>query len=152
MKALIDNDEIKIIVADEFTKYNKTPNGRPISNYIVDNTKEKLKLYKKIFNMEKLDKITYEIFDDMGEWKKLYTERFNDIPPEYSRGYLKNEDRLSSCMQHSKPIYGTPYWYNTVCINAHEAFHYYYKKYIYGEDRVVWFDEGMAQFLSSESD
>ena len=36
--------------------------------------------------------------------------------------------------------------------NAHEAFHLYYKKYVYGNDIIVWFDEGMAQFISGEKD
>ena len=150
MITIVDNEEMKISVSDNFTYFKKTPDGRPLSDYIIEYTKNKFDLFRKLFNVKKLEKISFELFDNIDEWKKIYIERFKNNPPEYSRGYFVDDINLSSCIMCSNPKYNSRFWVMTLCTNAHEAFHLYYKKYIYGEDRIVWFDEGMAQFLSGE--
>lgn len=152
MITIIDNDEMKISVSKSFTENNDTPDKRSISNYILDKTKEKFDFYRELFNIEKLDKIEFILFDDYDEWKKYYISRNHREPPEYSRGSFESENNLSYSVQKSGVLYNTPLWFHAVSVNAHEAFHIYYKKYVYKDDRIVWFDEGLAQYLSGEDD
>ena len=119
MITIIDNEEMCIKISKSFKNNTETPDKRPLSDYILDKTIEKFELYRRIFNVEKLDE------------------------PELN---------ISYCTWNNNPIYGSSMWYHTLGMNAHEAFHMYYRKYIYKNDRIVWFDEGLAQFLSGEND
>lgn len=152
MRTIINDDEMLIKVSDGFIENANTPDSKPLSEYILNQTKDKFKLYRKIFQIKKLEKISFEIYDDLEEWKEVYRKRFDEEPPEYSRGSFDTKTNLSFCVQHSNPKYATSWWYFAICTNAHEAFHLFYKKYIYGENRIVWFDEGLAQYISGEND
>lgn len=155
MKVLIDNDEIKITVSEEFTIPRKTLNNKSLADYMLENTLEKFKLYKKIFNVKKLDKITFTVYDEEKElelWRKEYINIYGINPPEYSRGFFEPESNFSCCCLHANSLYKSNWWNKAVCTLAHETFHIYYKKYIYKEERIVWFDEGIAQYLSGEND
>lgn len=152
MITIIDNDEMCIKVSENFVTNTKTPDNRPLSDYILEKTIEKFDLYRNIFNVEKLEKISFIIYDDIEEYRKFYRELNKEEPPEYARGSFDEELNISYCVQHSNPMYNTSWWTHALSVNAHEAFHLYYKKYIYKEDRIVWFDEGMAQYLSGEND
>ena len=102
-----------------------------------------------------LDKIHFEIYDidtEKDKWQEKYISIYGKNPPEYSSGYFEPAINLSSCCLHANAAFGTAWWYSAVCTNAHEAFHLYYRKYIYGNVRIVWFDEGMAQYLSGSED
>ena len=152
MITIINNDEMKISVSKSFTENDDTPDKRSLSDYILEKTKERFDFYRELFNKEKLDKIEFMLFDNYEEWKEFYTSRNHREPPEYSRGCFESENNLCYSVQKSGVLYSTPLWFHTISINAHEAFHIYYKKYIYKDDRVVWFDEGLAQYLSGEDD
>ena len=152
MITIIDNDEMKISLSKSFTENDDTPDKRSLSDYILEKTKERFDFYRELFNKEKLDKIEFMLFDNYEEWKKYYVSRNHREPPEYSRGCFESENNLCYSVQKSGVLYNTPLWFHTISTNAHEAFHIYYKKYIYKDDRVVWFDEGLAQYLSGEDD
>lgn len=152
MITIINNDEMKISVSKSFTENDDTPDKRSLSDYILEKTKERFDFYRELFNKEKLDKIEFMLFDNYEEWKEFYTSRNHREPPEYSRGCFESENNLCYSVQKSGVLYSTPLWFHTISTNAHEAFHIYYKKYIYKDDRVVWFDEGLAQYLSGEDD
>lgn len=152
MITIIDNDEMCIKVSESFVTNTKTPGNKSLSDYILNQTTEKFELYKKIFNVEKLEKITFVLFDNIEDYKKYYRQLNKKEPPEYSKGAFDPINNLSYSVQHSNSMYNTSWWMHAVCVNAHEAFHIYYKKYIYNDDRIIWFDEGMAQFLSGEND
>jgi len=153
MVTVVDNDDVCIKLADAYlTNGVRTPDGRMIGDYIVQNTIEKLQFYKKIFGIEKADKMYFEMYSDIEEWRDYYRSVFKSEPPAYSRGTFEPKKSLSTSVQHPRAVYGTAMWYKTVCTNAHEAFHMFYKKYCYGEDRIVWFDEGLAQFFSGDSE
>lgn len=92
------------------------------------------------------------LFDNYEEWKEFYISRNRREPPEYSRGCFESENNLCYSVQKGGVLYNTPLWFHTISANAHEAFHIYYKKYVYKDDRIVWFDEGLAQYLSGEND
>lgn len=140
MVTIIDNDEMCIKLSESFKDNTKTPDKRPLSDYILDKT------------IEKFEKITFVIYDNIEDYRDYYRKINNQEPPEYSRGAFNEKLNISYSTKNSNPIYNTPMWYHTLSINAHEAFHIYYRKYVYKNDRIVWFDEGFAQFFSGEND
>lgn len=152
MVTIIDNDEMCIKLSESFKYNTKTPDKRALSDYILDKTIEKFGLYRKIFNVEKLEKITFVIYDNIEDYRDYYRKINNQEPPEYSKGAFNEKLNISYSTKNSNPVYNTPMWYHTLSINAHEAFHIYYRKYVYKNDRIVWFDEGLAQFFSGEND
>ena len=93
MITIINNDEMKISVSKSFTENDDTPDKRSLSDYILEKTKEKLQFFRELFNIEKLDKIEFILFDDYDEWKKYYVSRNHREPPEYSRGSFESENR-----------------------------------------------------------
>ena len=63
MVTIIDNDEMCIKLSESFKDNTKTPDKRPLSDYILDKTIEKFELYRRIFNVEKLP----EKIDDLPQ-------------------------------------------------------------------------------------
>jgi hypothetical protein len=120
--------------------------------FIISKLKERLDFYKKIFNQEQLDKLTYIMFDDLDTYRNTMLSKYNYQCPEYSRGMF-NMNAKASFVCITPEIKSDKYrFYKMLLSNAHEAFHYYYRKYIYiqMENRVLWFDEGIAQYFSGE--
>ena len=119
---------------------------------IISKLKERLDFYKKIFNQEELDKLTYIMFDDLETYRNTMLSKYNHECPEYSRGMFSTKAKASFVCITPEIRQDKFKFYKMLLSNAHEAFHYYYKKYIYQqpENRVVWFDEGLAQYFSGE--
>jgi hypothetical protein len=121
---------------------------------IIEHTLKKYNFYRKLFNVDKLDKLTFVVFDDIEKFRDNYRNFFKSEPPSYSAGYWNNIDSKSvTCLEPNnipnKDKYPNSY-HRKVAMNAHESFHFYYKKYYYGNNRIVWFDEGLAQYISGE--
>lgn len=109
----------------------------------------KIKEYEKIFDISIKDKIIINYFDNLEEFREfIYEIRGNrDSLPEYAKGtYDKNMiNAYIDINLLDKRIYNA----------SHELFHILYLKYILNGDlrsRIVWYDEGMAQFMSGEKD
>lgn len=67
--------------------------------------------------------------------------------PEYARGTFDN-GMVNACVN---PKFQLKRLYTA----SHELFHILYMKYVLNNDyskRIVWYDEGMAQFMSGEKD
>lgn len=143
MKSIFNNEEIEILSSDKLDYINEL---------IVNATKEKFNFYRKLFEVDKLEKIRFVIYDSLDEFRNDYIENNKKELPEYSRGYFNSKLNTSYIVIDKLPIVNTPLWYKKIYTNSHEAFHIFYKKYIYNDDRIVWFDEGLAQFLSGEND
>ena len=155
MKVLIDNEEIKMSVSEKFLRPNNILGGQSLADFMLQNTLDKLTLYRKIFGVERLEKIYFETYDvdtELDEFFKRRRKVDKSSVPSYCRGFFDENSNLSCSCNHANARYNSGWWHGAVCTNAHEAFHLYYKKYVYGEDRIVWFDEGMAQFISGEKD
>ena len=155
MKVLIDSDEIKMTVSEKFTKPNTALGGKSLADFMLENILGKLEAYKRIFGVQRLKKINFETYDVDTELDQFFARRVEidkSPAPAYCRGFFDENNNISCSCNHANAKCGTGWWYSAVCTNAHEAFHLYYRKYIYGEDRIVWFDEGMAQFMSGEKD
>lgn len=155
MKVLINNEEIKMMVSEKFLRLNNILGGKSLADFMLQNTMDKLALYRKIFGVEILEKICFETYDVDTELDEFF-ERRREVDkspiPSYCRGFFDDKSKLSCSCNHANAAYKSGWWYSAVGTNAHEAFHLYYKKYVYGNDRIVWFDEGMAQFISGEKD
>ena len=54
MKVLIDNEEIKMMVSEKFLRSNNTLGGKSLADFMLQNTRNKLMLYRKIFGVERL--------------------------------------------------------------------------------------------------
>ncbi len=63
MKVLIDNEEIKMVVSEKFLRPNNTLGGKSLADFMLQNTMDKLALYRKIFGVERLEKICFETYD-----------------------------------------------------------------------------------------
>jgi hypothetical protein len=143
LKLICDEEEMKVSIGESLMEYQKV---------IINNLRERLFLYKKVFHVDKLDKINYIMFDDLEEFRNYNLVNYGYKNPEYSRGLFIPSASLSLVVIDSEIRNDRFKLHKMLCSNSHEAFHYYYQKYIYkdSKNRVIWFDEGMAQNLSGE--
>ena len=142
MKKIFENEELEIYMDGKIEK---------LSNPIVENTLEKLELFRKIFKKDKLIKSKVIIFCDLEEFRKNACEqRKVESIPDYSRGWFNGSENACFLCMESIPLFSTKKYYSYISSIAHEIFHNLYKKYYYGTDRITWFDEGLAQYLSGE--
>lgn len=126
-------------------------------NYITSDMEnilnESLKKYYSLFNVDSFRKVQINYFDDLEKFRNyIYELRGEkDSLPEYAKGTF--DKGMINAYIHPNIIEGTPL-YNKKKYNAsHELFHIMYQELIWEKnniDRVVWFDEGMAQFFSGE--
>ena len=111
--------------------------------------KDKIIEYKKFFDIDFKDKVIINYFDNIDDFRNfIYNIRGEkESLPSYAKGtydkgminaYIDSNDQLSK-----------------LYYSSHELFHILYMRYILNDDyskRIVWYDEGMAQFLSGEND
>ena len=105
--------------------------------------------YNTFFDISIHEKIIVNYFDTVEEFKEFIYEirGERDSLPEYARGTYDN-GMVNACIN---PKYQLKRLYTA----SHELFHILYMKYILNNDyskRIVWYDEGMAQFMSGEKD
>ncbi len=128
-------------------------------NYITDNMHQiltyKIEEYKKMFNIGDFDQLQINYFDDLEKFRNFIYELRGDKEslPEYAHGTYDN-GMINAFIQNNI-IVGSPLYKKKLYMASHELFHIMYMKYILKNDyskRVVWYDEGMAQFMSGEND
>lgn len=110
---------------------------------------QKIEEYKLFFNISSNEQIVVNYFDDVEEFREfIYSLRGEkDSLPEYARGTYDN-GMVNACVN---PKFQLKRLYTA----SHELFHILYMKYILNNNyskRIVWFDEGMAQFMSGEKE
>ena len=124
--------------------------------YINDNIDKvlipKIEEYKKIFKLENFKQIQINYFDDIEKFRNyIYKIRGeNKSLPTYAAGTY-DLDMINVYIDIKSNDYET----KKIYIANHELFHILYKKNILNDDmskRIVWYDEGMAQYLSGEKD
>ena len=108
---------------------------------------QKIVEYKLFFDIANNEQIIVNYFDNVEEFREfIYSLRGEkDSLPEYARGTYDNE-MVNACVN---PKFQLKRLYTA----SHELFHILYMKYILNNDyskRIVWYDEGMAQFMSGE--
>ena len=127
-------------------------------NYITDDLEtilnETLKLYKDLFNVDNFRKVQINYFDNIEDFRNyIYELRENkDSLPEYAKGTF-DKGMINAFIQ-PNIIEGTPLYIHRKYNASHELFHIMYQELVWQknrQDRIVWFDEGMAQFFSGEN-
>ena len=103
--------------------------------------------YSIFFGVNIEEKINVNYFDTIEEFREFIYEirGERDSLPEYAKGTYDNE-MVNACVN---PKFQLKRLYTA----SHELFHILYMKYILNSDyskRIVWYDEGMAQFMSGE--
>ena len=122
---------------------------KDIALSILPKFETKLEEYYKLFGITKFRKIRINYFDDIQEFRDfIFNIRKENTLPSYATGtYDKgminayiSSDNIDRKMLHTA---------------SHETFHIMYLELILKRDyskRIVWYDEGMAQFYSGEWD
>lgn len=110
---------------------------------------EKIIEYNTFFGITIQKKIIVNYFDTVEKFREfIYKIRGEkDSLPDYARGTYDN-GIVNACVS---PKFQLKRLYTA----SHELFHILYMKYILNDDyskRIVWYDEGMAQFMSGEKD
>lgn len=127
--------------------------------YITDNMYNilisKIREYKELFDVEHLEQIQINYFDDKDKFRNyIYKLRGESKSlPEYATGTYDN-DMVNTYIEKDIPMNSIKYQKRLYTAN-HELFHILYKKYILKgnyQNRIIWYDEGMAQFFSGEKD
>lgn len=106
----------------------------------------KLIEYSKIFKLDNKEKIVVNYFDKKENFRNfIYSLRGEkESLPEYATGTFDN-GMVNAFIDPSKQM-------KKLYTANHELFHILYREQLIKNkfDRVVWYDEGMAQFLSGE--
>lgn len=110
---------------------------------------KKIHEYRLFFELPIIEKITVNYFDNIKDFRNfIYKIRGEkDSLPEYAIGTYDKE-MVNAYVNSSSQL-------ENLYTASHELFHILYLKYILNSDyskRIVWFDEGMAQFMSGEKD
>lgn len=103
--------------------------------------------YKELFNITEMEVIKVNYFDTLNDFRefiyKLRGEK--ESLPEYAKGTYDN-DMVNAYVDSKTQM-------DKLYTASHELFHIFYMKYILQgnyENRIIWYDEGMAQFISGE--
>ena len=130
-------------------KINYSDSLEELSNATVKLLQDKIVEYKKLFSIEFDEQIIVNYFDDLEEFRefiyKIRGERKS--LPKYAQGTY-DEGMVNAYIDPNTQL-------KRLYTSSHELFHILYMKYILKNDyskRIVWYDEGMAQFLSGEKD
>lgn len=108
---------------------------------------EKIDEYKLFFQIDEIGVVKCNYFDDLTEFREFIYELRGEREslPEYARGTYDGE-MINAYIEPKNQK-------NRLYTASHELFHILYLKYILHNDyskRIVWYDEGMAQFMSGE--
>lgn len=127
--------------------------------YVTDNMNailiNSVKFYKELFGVENFRKFQINYFDDIDKFRKyIYDLRGEEESlPKYAKGTFDN-GMINSYISPNIDIKSGLY-HKTLYMASHELFHIMYQELIWkknNQERIVWFDEGMAQLFSGEND
>ena len=105
--------------------------------------------YQSFFNIKLEEKVVINYFDDIDEFRNFIYEIRGEKEslPDYAEGTYDG-GMVNAYIAPNKQL-------KRLHMANHELFHILYMKYILKNDyskRIVWYDEGMAQFMSGEND
>ncbi len=137
------------VLETNLCKINYSESLEDLAEATVQLLDKKIIEYRLFFESPISEQIVVNYFDTVEEFREFIYEirgERNSLP-EYARGTYDNR-MVNACVN---PKFQLKRLYTA----SHELFHILYMKYILNNDyskRIVWYDEGMAQFLSGEKD
>lgn len=115
---------------------------------------EKMKFYESLFDVDNFRKLQINYFDDKKKFRQfIFSLRKEESLPEYAVGMF-DSGMINAYIPTNIDIDSLKYT-KTKCMPTHELFHIMYHELIlnkYNLQRIIWFDEGMAQLFSGEND
>lgn len=137
------------ILKTNLCKINYSDSLQELANATIILLQNKIIEYKRFFNVDFNDEIIVNYFDNLEEFRefiyKIRGER--ESLPKYAKGTY-DEGMINAYIESNNQL-------KRLYTASHELFHILYMKYILKNDyskRIVWYDEGMAQFMSGEKD
>ena len=127
-------------------------------NYITNDMElilnNSLELYKNIFDIDKFRKVQINYFDNIEDFRNYIYELRGEKEslPEYAKGTF-DKGMINAYIQ-PNIIEETPLFVHRKYNASHELFHIMYQELVWEknkQNRIVWFDEGMAQYFSGEN-
>ena len=136
-------------VETNLCKINYSESLENLAEATVSLLNQKIKEFNLFFDISNNEQIIVNYFDNIEEFREfIYSIRGErDSLPKYAEGTYDN----GMVNVYINPKFQLKRLYTA----SHELFHILYKKYILNNDsskRIVWYDEGMAQFMSGEKD
>ena len=126
-----------------------TDSLKDITLSILPKFEDKLEEYYKLFDINKYRKLRINYFDNIQEFRNfIFNIRKENTLPSYATGTY-DEGMINAYISDDNINKKTLY---TAC---HETFHIMYLELVLKNNyskRIVWYDEGMAQFCSGEWD
>ena len=140
---------VRKVLETNLCKINYSDSLEELAEATVQLLDKKIIEYRLFFELPIIEQIVVNYFDTVEEFREFIYEIRDerDSLPEYARGTYDNE-MVNACVN---PKFQLKRLYTA----SHELFHILYMKYILNDDyskRIVWYDEGMAQFMSGEKD
>lgn len=140
---------VRKILETNLCKINYSDSLEDLAEATVQLLNKKIIEYSLFFESPISEQIVVNYFDTVEEFREFIYEirSERDSLPEYARGTYDN-GMVNACVN---PKFQLKRLYTA----SHELFHILYMKYILNNDyskRIVWYDEGMAQFMSGEKD
>lgn len=137
------------ILETNLCKINYSDSLEDLAEATVQLLNKKIIEYRLFFESPISEQIVVNYFDTVEGFREFIYEirGERDSLPEYARGTYDN-GMVNACVN---PKFQLKRLYTA----SHELFHILYMKYILNNDyskRIVWYDEGMAQFMSGEKD
>ena len=126
---------------------------KSITNGMEERLYDSLKLYKKIFDVEKFRKVEINFFDDIESFRNFIHEIRGESSslPAYAKGTF--DGGMINVFIDPNMKENTPLFERRKYVASHELFHIMYMELVWNKlniPRITWFDEGSAQFFSGE--
>lgn len=140
MKKALETNSYKISYPDSL---------KPLVDKTIVLLENKINEYKTFFGLSESEKVIVNYFDNLEEFREFIYEIRGEREslPRYAEGTY-DKGMINAYIEPSMQL-------KKVYTASHELFHILYMKHILKNNynnRIVWYDEGMAQFMSGEKD
>ena len=140
---------MKNILETNLCRINYSDSLQDLAEATIKLLQTKIDEYKQLFNIQFNEQIIVNYFDDLEKFREFIYEIRGERKslPKYAKGTYDN-GMINAYIEPDSQL-------KRLYTSSHELFHILYMKYILKGDyskRIVWYDEGMAQFMSGEKE
>jgi len=126
-----------------------------ITEKMINNTLQKLPEIYNFFNINNYRKFQINLFDNLEKFRDFVLSMRDDKKslPDYATGTY--DLGMINAYIHPNIVINSPLYIKKTYTPSHEIVHILYKEIILKNNynnRIVWLDEGLAQYLSGEKD